>query len=444
MTFNNKPNARFFSLTFALIAVSFAMSVSTFAFADSENDFTAITDDTLQNDPVLAEILANTEKSKQEFSDFQDAKIQERLIEEQRTMSKLILEQEIQQMFKDNEEYAPLNVFNKFLDTVPDDNSKTVFKGLFDYKQEKVDSARSAWDGVIKNGGSVQEALRAYHEEAKISRVDMVQLVTDLNIRAGFSDADVQKHFDENGKLPRYDDASATPVFVDLTTSSKNVNSSDNDANSDDNDGASESGSSSSTAESNGTETSLVEKLLDEIRLLKDTIRSLEASSSHVQQTVFEQSNRNSIHYADWMIDYREGKGHATGKIAGEKSVPANALNAPNSYADQNNSVALGRGGEITLGFSNLVGEQLIVYEVSSGKNLYEKAKVEVSVDGKNWVSLNQFQFNRDDSFVREYGFDLSEVGCVNQVRITDYTLHRGDGFDVDAIGATKTCTSTT
>ena len=129
-------------------------------------------------------------------------------------------------MFKDNEDYAPINVFNKFLETVSDDNSKTVFKGLFDYKQNKVDTARNAWDEVIQNGGTIPEALRAYHESAKIPRVEMIELVNNLNVQAGFSNTNVQKHFDENGKLPRYDDHESSISFVDYTTSAKNVNSS--------------------------------------------------------------------------------------------------------------------------------------------------------------------------------------------------------------------------
>jgi len=48
---------------------------------------------------------------------------------------------------------------------------------LVDYQQEKVNSARNAMKEVFKNGGSLLDARNAYHETAKIPRVDMIKLV---------------------------------------------------------------------------------------------------------------------------------------------------------------------------------------------------------------------------------------------------------------------------
>jgi hypothetical protein len=68
---------------------------------------------------------------------------------------------------------------------------------------------------------------------------------------------------------------------------------------------------------------------------------------------------------------------------------------------------------------------------------------VEVSIDGKNWIVLKQTQYNNDGSYVHEYGYDLTNIGCIEYVRITDNAPSTwGDGFDVDAVGATKTCTN--
>ncbi len=46
---------------------------------------------------------------------------------------------------------------------------------------------------------------------------------------------------------------------------------------------------------------------------------------------------------------------------------------------------------------------------------------------------------------MHEYSYDLSDVGCIEYVKITDTTSgKRIDGFDLDAVGATKSCTDLT
>ena len=174
----------------------------TSAFADdSQNDFITITSEKISNDPMIAKILENMEKSKREFSDSQQKTDQEKLIEEQRNLANNILEKELERMFKENKDFTPLASFNKFLQTVSDDRTKTIFIGLFDYQQEKVNAARNAQLDVLKNGGTLQEARIAYYETAKIPRIDMIELVKDLNITSGFSDPNVQNHFNNEGKL---------------------------------------------------------------------------------------------------------------------------------------------------------------------------------------------------------------------------------------------------
>ena len=134
-------------------------------------------------------------------------------------MVKNMVEKELQQMFKDNEEFTPLNSFNRFLDKVSNDETKVVFQGLFDYKQERVDNARNAMNEMFKNGGTMLDARNAYNEAAKIPRADMIQLVQNLNIKAGFSDSTIQQNFNSEGKLPRSNSESQSEIsFVDYTT----------------------------------------------------------------------------------------------------------------------------------------------------------------------------------------------------------------------------------
>ena len=443
--------------SFALLMLFSGMYGIQHAFADdTENDFIPVASDSIKNDPFLVKILENMEKSKKVFSDIQQQDVQKKLLDDKRSIAKSIVEKELQQMFKDNEEFTPLNSFNRFLDRVSNDETKFIFQGLFDYKQEKIDAARDAMKEVFKNGGSLLDARNAYHEAAKIPRADMIQLVEDLNIEAGFSDSAIQQHFDGEGKLPRFDDESQSILsFVDYTTSSPNVNTSSNSSTIETVQPLNGNGSSDGTNDSIGDDDDVVvdsnkttvQKLLDEIRLLKNKIKQLEQKQDDgaIHQTVLAQTDNDSLHFANWISDYVQGKGHQGSKVRDRSSIPVNALNEPNSHADILHSLALGRQGQVTLGFSEPVGGKLVVYEASDAKIIRELATVEVSTDGQNWVLLKQTQYHNDGSKVHEYSYDLSDVGCLTHVRITDQAPSNwGDGFDVDAVAATRTCMDTT
>ena len=626
MKYNDRTlTKKLFTFYISLVMLTFVVSIGeTNAFADENtvNEFTIVSDVNL-NDPMIATILENIEKSKEEFSDFQQKSDEEKLIGEQRRIAQNMLEHELQRMFKDNEEFTPIASFNKFLKTMSDENTKIIFTGLFDYKEKKVNAARNALHEVIKNGGTLQEARHAYHEAAKIPRTEMIQLAKELNIKLGFSDPEIQKYFNDQGKLPRYDNEQESALkFIDLTTT-KNVNSSMNSAELQDNaqnktldefrkqcepqfgdrcielyekrnivetkiqeddlqnktldefrkqcepqfgdrcielyekrnivetkiqeddlqnktldefrkqcepqfgdrcielyekrnivetkiqeddlqnktldefrkqcepqfgDRCIELYEKRNIVETkiqeddlqNKTldefrkqcepqfgdrcielyekrnivetkiqeddlqtvESLIIRQLLEEIQVLENRIQELEKQQgTTIQKTMFKQQNSISIQYADWISDYSQGKGDRQAEIDIKKSIIVNALNKPNSQKDINNSLALGRHGQIILGFSEPVTGKLIVYEATKEINITERATIEVSVDGKNWTSLNRTQYYDDGSFVDEYRYDLVGVDCIEYVRITDVTPgFWGDGFDVDAVGATQTC----
>ena len=445
MTCNYQKPAKqiLFASSFTLLMMFSGMYSIQHAFAAAENDFVIAATDKIKNDPFLLEILENIEKSKKEFAETQQQNVQEKLLNEQRSMAKDILEKELEQMFKDNEDFTPLNSFNRFLDKVSNDGSKIIFKGLFNYQQEKVETARNAMKEVFKNGGSLTDARNAYHEAAKIPRTDMIQLVRELNIEVGFSDASIQQNFNNEGKLPRYDDESESALsFVDYTTSTPNVNSSSSNSTKEIVQPLDE----NNTNDNIDSKESIIQKLLEEIQLLKNKINLLEQQQNDkIHQTVLEQRDTGSLHFVDWISDYVQGLGHNKSKVKDIKSIPVNALNEPDSYTNTSNSLALGRQGQVTLGFSELVGGKLIVYEASSEPTIRELATVEVSADGKNWTLLKQTQYHNDGSNVHQYGYDLSDLGCITYVKIIDNAPSNwGDGFDVDAVSATKTCIGNT
>ena len=437
---NFQFNPQILASSLAILTLFSATYGITYAFAENENDFVSITPNGIEDNPAFAKILENIEKSRQNFSDIQQKIDQEKFVDEQRVIAMNILDRELEQMFEDNKDFTSVAAFNNFLKKVSDDNTKYIFQGLFDYQQEKISSAKIVMNDVLQNGGSLQEARNAYHDALQIPRSDMIKLVKNLNIQSGFSNPEIQKHFDENGKLPRYTDEQQSIIsFTDFTTSAKNVNSSVSESDV-------ESSESSDAVISENSESSLIQKLLDEIQSLKNQIKLLEERQSPIVQNIaLESNNLDSKYFANWVSDYTQGLGHFDRDVKAVKSVPVNALNAPDSYADINNSLALGRQGQVTLGFSDFVTGELIVYETSSEKNIREFATIEVSDDGENWTLLTQTQYQNNNSHVHEYGYDLSDIGCISHVRITDNTPPRwGDGFDVDAVGTSHKCTSAT
>ncbi len=435
------------------IAVLMMFSGMSFAFADNPSDFVSVNADRIKNDPVLAKILENIEKSKQEFSDIQDKTIQENLVNDQRAIAKKILEQELEQMFEDNKDFTSLAAFNNFLKTVSNDNTRTVFQGLFDYQQNKIESARTVMSDVLKNGGSLQAARDAYHDALQIPRSDMIRLVNDLNTQSGFSDPTIQDHFDNDGKLPRYDDEQESIIsFVGLTSSSRNINSSPIETNNTETNNTETNNTETNNTEnvqnnssSNTSENTLIQKLLDEIKSLKNKIAELEKRENPVvHQAVFQQNDDKPVHFAAGVVEYSQGLGNGNGLVKDVVSIPVKALNAPDSHDTADNSLALGRTGHVILSFSESVSDELVVYEASVEPTLRELASVEVSADGKNWTLLTHTQYDHSSFRIHEFGYDLSDVGCIKYVKITDNAPSRwGDGFDVDAIGATKLCSST-
>ena len=431
--------------SFALLVLFPGMYSIQHAFADDvENDFIPVASDRIKNDPFLVKILENMEKSKKQFSDIQQKNVQKELLDDKRSEAKSIVEKELQQMFKENEDFTPISSFNRFLDKVSKDETKIIFQGLFDYKEDKVNAARDAMKEVFKNGGSLLDARNVYHETAKIPRVDMIQLVQDLNIKAGFSDPDIQQYFSSEGKLPRYDDESESVIsFVDYNTSAPNVNSSSNSSTKETVQPLDDDNKTNDNIDSNEI---TVQNLLDEIQLLKNKIKELEQKQDGtIHQTVLEQRDNDSLHYVNWVSDYIQGMGHKGSKVSDIYSIPVKTLSEPDAHTDISHSLALGRQGQVTLGFSEPVSGKLIVYEASGEKILRELAAVEVSADGQNWILLKQIQYQNDGSKVHEYGYDLSNIGCITHVRITDEAPSNwGNGFDVDAVAATQTCTDTT
>jgi hypothetical protein len=70
---------------------------------------------------------------------------------------------------------------------------------------EKIKIARIAKQLALADGATYEEAQSEYIKYASLTRVEMVNLVQNLNVKHGFADERIQNIFDEYGKLVRYE-----------------------------------------------------------------------------------------------------------------------------------------------------------------------------------------------------------------------------------------------
>jgi hypothetical protein len=191
-------------LTF--FATSFSLSD---AFGQEQiSEFTVIKGDEIKNNLVAQQILQKIEESKRIMAELMAGKPilteQQKLVEEQRRIVKERLEADLKRMDKDYESYTPRNSFAKFVSSV-DPIFHDLYWDQFNYMDEKIKIARIAKQLALADGATYEEAQAEYIKYASLTRVEMVKLVQNLNVKHGFADQRVQKIFDEYGKLVRYE-----------------------------------------------------------------------------------------------------------------------------------------------------------------------------------------------------------------------------------------------
>lgn len=133
------------------------------------------------------------------------------------------------------------------------------------------------------------------------------------------------------------------------------------------------------------------------------------------------------------------------GAIAVDRTNGSAALGAAETAGNPYDTVvagsflSLGFGGSVEIGFVNAIengaGNDLRVYEVTGGSSYPdEKARVEASHNGVDWVTLSP-------DATRDEDLDLGMLPCASFVRITDISdpapfEATADGFDLDAVRA--------
>jgi len=201
---------------YVLLTTAFLLTsiLTTNAFA--ETDFKKIQGDDLKNNPIPLDILKKIEIARKQFEQTKENEQkrteQQKLIDEQRTLAKISLNEELQRMEKKYEEFTPKNAYARYVSTINSTNTG-IFWDQFNYLNIKVAIAKEARDSILQQGGTYADAMKQYVNYAKMSKIEMLNVIRDLNIKHDFAQEEIQLNFDMDGKLPRYENDLESPCY---------------------------------------------------------------------------------------------------------------------------------------------------------------------------------------------------------------------------------------
>ena len=181
------------------------------AFAASNQlESHTVTGSDLNNNPMVAKILAEIEYSKKQIADLQknqkDQEVNNKLIAEQRLIAAQLQDKAYQILQMNTSVNSSDNAYDRFLNTVHDNDTKLVFHDEFAFTKQRVDAGHLAMQKVLANGGTYEEAMQEFSKNAAIKYTEMVSLNQQLNDKyihhAAITGVPTTIPFDKYGKVP--------------------------------------------------------------------------------------------------------------------------------------------------------------------------------------------------------------------------------------------------
>ena len=168
----------------SILAILFLIPTPIALGAEIDTEFTKYEGDDIAKDPSAQYILQQIEKSYKILDELKEnngivISEKQRLIDEQRELAKQKLQEQLDRMNKQYEEYTPRNAFAKYVSGFPEEYHAFLWEH-FDYMYSKVELAREHRDNVLANGGSYQDALDVFVKYAAITKAERNQFTENM------------------------------------------------------------------------------------------------------------------------------------------------------------------------------------------------------------------------------------------------------------------------
>jgi hypothetical protein len=197
----------------ALCAGLMLLSASYFGLAwaqtvqDSSGNIQIKATDAIKKDPGMMKILYNIELFKQRYAVIQQKQEllaqQQSMIDEQRKIANSYLQVDLANSNNFNDMSNPSNAYTSFVSKV-DNSAQNLFMDQFGYLQVKITNAKLAMNKVLQNGGTKEDALKAYYNAASTQQTELVSVNKNLNIKYHLADGTIQNEFNKYGNLKKY------------------------------------------------------------------------------------------------------------------------------------------------------------------------------------------------------------------------------------------------
>ena len=207
----SKTRIRVLVLTMIVISGLSYVGSNNAAFAASNQlESHTVTGSDLNNNPMVAKILAEIEYSKKQIADLQknqkDQEENNKLIAQQRLIAAQLQDQAYQILQMKTSVNSSDNAYGRFLNTVQDNDTKLVFQEQFAFTKQRVNAGHVAMQKVLANGGSYEEAMQEFSKYAAIRYTEMVSLNQQLNDKyihhAVIQGVPTSIPFDKYGRVP--------------------------------------------------------------------------------------------------------------------------------------------------------------------------------------------------------------------------------------------------
>lgn len=164
----------------------------------------SLIEDGFTKNPLSQIILQHMEevKKQQEEAEKKQLEIekQKNFIDEQRQISQNLLKEDLSSYGKEFEFYAPRVAFDRFVQGV-DETVQGIFWEQFDLTEKQHNEGVTAKQTALENGETSVNAMKVFQRKAAISRSEIVNYNSELNMKYGLADESSQKYFDNEGKL---------------------------------------------------------------------------------------------------------------------------------------------------------------------------------------------------------------------------------------------------